>query len=70
MAAKALQRLESPVNKNLRTTIICFIVTLVLLAISVFVFHTDITTEGLLLAFGAVELAYIIYLVATGKGRS
>lgn len=57
-------------NKNLRTTIICFIVTLALLAISAFVFKSDITTEYVLIAFGVVELAYIIYLVATGKGRS
>lgn len=57
-------------NKNLRLTIICFIVTLVLLGISVFVFKSDITTEYLLIAFGIVELVYIIYLVVTGKGKN
>lgn len=57
-------------NKNLRLTILCFIVTLVLLGISVFVFKSDITTEYVLLAFGIVELVYIIYLIATGKGRN
>lgn len=57
-------------NKNLRLTIICFIVTLVLLGISVFVFKSDMTTEYLLIAFGIVELVYIIYLVVTGKGKN
>lgn len=57
-------------NKNLRTTILCLIVTLVLLSISAFVFKSDITTEYVLIGFGVAELAFIIYLVATGKGRS
>lgn len=62
--------MELALNKNLRLTIICFIVTLVLLGISVFVFKSDITTEYLLIAFGIVEPVYIIYLVVTGKGKN